>query len=66
MWASNAEKVPPNDRQEPVLQNWASENPVFKKISFDNGKKETIIWSRLSEYYEVNFKKWFDSEESIN
>ena len=65
LWASNAEKVPPNYKQERELQNWASENPVFKKISFDNGEKEIIIWSRLSEYYEVNFKEWFDSKEKI-
>ena len=61
LWANNLKKLTLNDRQLSNLKEFAKSNNKINTIAFDNGEKESILWSKDDEYYEsfkFFFKNW--------
>lgn len=61
IWANNIKKVVPNNRQLNSLKDLAISINKVNNIAFDNGEKESILWSKDNEFNEgifLKFKQW--------
>lgn len=64
IWANNIKKVVPNDRQLNSLKDLAISINKVNSIAFDNGEKESILWTKDTKDNEFNegiflkFKQW--------
>lgn len=61
IWANNIKKVVPNNRQLNSLKDLAISINKVNNIAFDNGEKESILWTKDNEFNEgifLKFKQW--------